>query len=369
MKKIVLFTANTKGAMIQFTEQLFRELSDMQYDVMCFIPDATEGDWATKPNPRINKYRKINTVNPLNGKLTALVNRIVNEAPYLVWFADSTILTYEISILLKKGGIRCMVTFHDAAGFHPTNKKSLKKWLHNAVLNTYAKTSIRKIDVLLTLSKGSKKTMEERCPSERARIRMMNLGAHIPNVQPRRPQELNNGNENDFLLFFGRIDKYKGLKTLFEAYIKGGEKMPALVVAGSGKMSNEEQSLADRTDGIIINRFMTDSEMLWLFQHSMALILPYIEATQSGIIPIAYHYGKPVIVSNVEGLTQFVEDGKTGYVCQEIDGYVNAIYNINNVDNRNTMSKCCLKYHEEHFNWERNIKVLLFDILQNLEIE
>lgn len=358
MKKIVLFTANTMGGIIQFTEQLFRELCNMQYDVMCFIPDATESDWATKANPSIYKYRKINTVNPLNHTLAALVNKIVDEVPYLVWFTDSAILTYEISILLKKRGIRCMVTFHDAAGFHPTNKKSLKKWLHNSVLNAYARISIKKTDVLLTLSKESKKTMEGRYPSASSKICMMNLGAHIPNVFPRCPQELNDENVNEFLLFFGRIDKYKGLKTLFEAYIMGEEKMPSFVVAGSGTMSEEEQKLANKTNGIIINRFITDSEMLWLFQHSVALILPYIEATQSGIIPIAYHYGKPVIVSNVEGLTQFVEHGKTGYICRYIDEYVRAICSICDDKNWNIMVECCLKYHEKNFNWEKNIKEL-----------
>ena len=351
------------GGIIQFTEQLFRELINMNYEVVCFIPDSSEGDWAAKANPCIYKYRKINTVNPLNRALSVVVNKIVDEGPHFVWFTDSTILTYEISILLEKRGIRSMVTFHDAAGFHPTNKRSLKNRLHNMVLNTYAKISIKKIDVLLTLSKRSQKTMEERYPSASSKVRMMNLGAHIPNVLPKCPQELNNENADNFLLFFGRIDKYKGLKTLFEAYIIDDDELPSFVVAGSGKMLGEEQKLANRTSGTIINRFITDSEMLWLFQHSIALILPYIEATQSGIIPIAYHYGKPVIVSNVEGLTQFVEDGKTGYICHGIDEYIHAIRCICDANNRNNMAKCCLKYHEQYFNWKRNIQELFFDIM------
>ena len=362
MKKIVLFTSNIMGGIIQFTEQLFRELNNMNYEVVCFIPDSSEGDWVAKVNPCIRKYHKINTVNPLNHSLSVLANKIADEVPNFVWFTDSTILTYEISILLKKRGIRSIVTFHDAAGFHPTNKRSLKRCLHNMVLNTYAKISIKGTDVLLTLSKRSQQAMKERYPSSSSKVRMMNLGAHIPDVLPKCPQELIDENTDDFLLFFGRIDKYKGLKTLFEAYIVDDE-LPSFVVAGSGKMLEEEQKLANRTRGTIINRFITDSEMLWLFQHSMALILPYIEATQSGIIPIAYHYGKPVIVSNVEGLTQFVEEGKTGYICHGIGEYICAIRSICDVSTRNNMAKYCLKYHEQYFNWKRNIQELFFDIM------
>ena len=62
----------------------------------------------------------------------------------------------------------------------------------------------------------------------------------------------------------------------------------------------------------IINTYISDEEVTELFTISDVIVLPYISATQSGIIPIAYAFKKPVIASNVGAISEVVDDGITG---------------------------------------------------------
>ena len=59
--------------------------------------------------------------------------------------------------------------------------------------------------------------------------------------------------------------------------------------------------------------------MCELFQKASVVVLPYLEATQSGVIPIAYNFGKPVIVTDVGSIREVVENGKEGFVIPPRD--------------------------------------------------
>ena len=92
-------------------------------------------------------------------------------------------------------------------------------------------------------------------------------------------------------------------------------------------------------------------------------MLPYIEATQSGVIPIAYKFGVPVIVSNVDGLTQFVDNEKTGFICSREKDYVDALRKLEIDTTRSVMSENAVQYHLQHMNWKKNIAAVLDEIL------
>ena len=62
--------------------------------------------------------------------------------------------------------------------------------------------------------------------------------------------------------------------------------------------------------------FIPDHKVKYYFSAADLIVLPYRSASQSGIVPIAYHFDKPVIVSNVGGLPEVVEMGKSGFVCE-----------------------------------------------------
>jgi glycosyltransferase involved in cell wall biosynthesis len=117
------------------------------------------------------------------------------------------------------------------------------------------------------------------------------------------------------LLFTGRIWPYKGLKYLIEAMPLVAENIPEvkLIIAGSGE--NIDQYFPQGYDSNryeILNRFIEPDEMVRLFQRSTLSILPYIEASQSGVAALACGMGTPIIASNVGGLSELVNNEQDG---------------------------------------------------------
>jgi glycosyltransferase involved in cell wall biosynthesis len=125
------------------------------------------------------------------------------------------------------------------------------------------------------------------------------------------------------LLFIGLIRPYKGLDVLLEAI----EKTPAsdrknMEFSVVGEYWGDKEELAERLDDLEIKhelRFVSDQEMVDYIARSDAVVLPYKSATGSGIIPVSYYCGKPVVATNVGGLAEVVKDGKTGWLTKPGD--------------------------------------------------
>ena len=113
--------------------------------------------------------------------------------------------------------------------------------------------------------------------------------------------------------FFGRIEEYKGLDLLLESASKIFKALPdwTITVAGSGDMSKYQKWLGDKRI-IVLNRYINDDEVAVLFQKTKFLVLPYKDATQSGVIPIAFSFKKPVVATRVGGIEEVVLDGING---------------------------------------------------------
>ncbi|GAB4242477.1 MAG: glycosyltransferase family 4 protein [Acidobacteriota bacterium] len=120
------------------------------------------------------------------------------------------------------------------------------------------------------------------------------------------------------LLFFGNIRPYKGLDIFLRALARLKDAMPfRAIVAGDFYMDprpyrrlTEELGLQDHVvwrDGYVPNE-----EVPRLFRSADLVVLPYIEATQSGVVPVAYLFDVPVIASDVGGLSEVVFEGRTG---------------------------------------------------------
>ncbi len=362
MKKVVIFTANTSGGIIQFASQASRVMIALDYEVWTFLPQNYEGDDFLKTFEGVIKYTKVQTINSKSLAVNKIVDEICSYRPKITWFVDSSILTCQVAEGLINRGIHPIITFHDATSYHPTNQGSFKVIIKNKIHDHLVNKVIKAGAENLLLSKESKDKFEEKYPMYKKHTYMMNLGAHIPVAEETKPEGLSE-NEISYLLFFGRIDKYKGLETLFEAYIQAKQKgySNRLIVAGNGKMTEKEQQLSIQAGAVVLNRYINDSEMLWLFQNAKVLVLPYIEATQSGIIPIAYYYGKPVIVSDVPGLTQYVIDHVTGYICSDADEFSETFFELEDA-NYEKMSGACKKYEEDNFDWAKNIRKLIAEI-------
>jgi glycosyltransferase involved in cell wall biosynthesis len=124
------------------------------------------------------------------------------------------------------------------------------------------------------------------------------------------------------LLFFGLIRAYKGLKYLIEAMATVVEAIDCvLVVAGEFYDSKDEyltliKELGLEAHIILRDEYVKNEAVSLYFTSADVVVLPYVTATQSGIVQIAYGLNKPVITTKVGGLPEAVEDGKTGFVVE-----------------------------------------------------
>ncbi|MEO7394547.1 MAG: glycosyltransferase [Chitinophagaceae bacterium] len=156
-----------------------------------------------------------------------------------------------------------------------------------------------------------------------------NFGSIIPKQYARKYLDLPE-NEN-IILFFGFIRKYKGLDLLLEAMAILKNFKPQtypltssglkLLIAGEyygDQKSYEEQieKLGIQDQLILKTDFIPDSEVKYYMSAADAVIQPYRNATQSGVTPLAYHFEKPMIVTNVGGLPILVPDEKVGLVVE-----------------------------------------------------
>jgi len=106
------------------------------------------------------------------------------------------------------------------------------------------------------------------------------------------------------VLFFGRVEHYKGIAMLLRA----AQLLPpdvSIVLAGAGNMSDIEKQLAAALGPrlTLLNRFIEDNEVATLLQQAGVLVLPYLQATQSSLPLICAAFGLPVVASSVGTFT------------------------------------------------------------------
>lgn len=124
------------------------------------------------------------------------------------------------------------------------------------------------------------------------------------------------------VLFFGRIWEYKGLEYLIRAepLITSHVPRAKIVIAGVGEdFARYRRMMVHPEQFIVYNELVSDERRAELFRRACIVVLPYIEASQSGVIPIAYGFGKPVVATSVGGLPEMVDHGRTGYIVPPRD--------------------------------------------------
>lgn len=133
------------------------------------------------------------------------------------------------------------------------------------------------------------------------------------------------GVQGDVVLFFGYVRHYKGLDTLLEAWPRVRAGRPAtLIVAGEFYEDAEPYrrlaTAAGCGDSVkLLERYLPDPEVEAVFKAADVVVLPYRDATQSGVTHVAYALGVPVIVTDVGGLSETVKHEETGLVVPPED--------------------------------------------------
>jgi glycosyltransferase involved in cell wall biosynthesis len=133
------------------------------------------------------------------------------------------------------------------------------------------------------------------------------------------------------LLYFGRIEKYKGLEILLKSFQQVSCKtLVKLQIVGAGNLRPYWSLLKGLSNVEIINRWVEDSEIASFFERATVVVLPYTSASQSGVIQVAASYGLPVIATRVGGIPEQIEDGRTGLLVEpnSVEGLTEAILKL-----------------------------------------
>ncbi|MBP7239567.1 MAG: glycosyltransferase [Saprospiraceae bacterium] len=148
-----------------------------------------------------------------------------------------------------------------------------------------------------------------------------NFGPKVSTVAARGKLEI--GDHDKVILFFGFIRKYKGLDILLEAMADQRIRNAGIKLLVAGEFYEDEQWYQDLIDRlgirdqlILHTSFIPDSKVPDIFCSADVVIQPYRNATQSGVTPLAYHFEKPMIVTNVGGLPDLVPHEKVGLVVE-----------------------------------------------------
>lgn len=203
-------------------------------------------------------------------------------------------------------GARYVLALHDALA-HPGEENHLRAWT--------LRRQLAQTDGVLALSQHVRSQLLSFHGYPADRVWLLPHGA----PQYGAPAVRAHPGERPFrLLFFGRYLPYKGIDILLDAYAllraRYGERV-TLRMAGSGDLGPYAERLANLAGVDMENRWFAEEEIAPELAAADAVILPYREASQSGVAPSAAAVGLPAVVTPVGGLTEQVIDGVSGLIA------------------------------------------------------
>lgn len=329
MKIVLLGTAYPyRGGLASYNERLARELLreghfaeiltfTLQYPGI-FFPGTTQ--YSDSPAPEGLKIRKVlNSVNPLSWLKTGRLIRNLEPDILIIkywhpFMAPCFGTVARIARQNRKKITRVICIFDNVI---PHEKTFIDR-----MLTKYFTGSIDGAVVMSASVGDDLKTFRINIPVVMSPHPLYdNYGSPVSREEAIEKLKL----ESDFqyLLFFGFIRAYKGLDLLLNAFADARfrNRKIKLIVAGEFYESDAPyRSLIDNhgiaDDVIMIDRFIREDEVAYLFCAAALVVQPYRSATQSGVTQIAYHFEKPMLVTDVGGLSEIVPDGKCGYVVK-----------------------------------------------------
>jgi glycosyltransferase involved in cell wall biosynthesis len=148
-----------------------------------------------------------------------------------------------------------------------------------------------------------------------------NFGATVSKTEARNHLQL--PIDKKIIVFFGFIRHYKGLDLLIEAMADQRVKDAEIVLLVAGEFYKDPKPYLEQIKHlglekriVLKTQFIQDDEVRYYICASDLVVQPYRNATQSGVTPLAYHFEKPMLVTNVGGLPMMVPNGKVGLVAE-----------------------------------------------------
>jgi glycosyltransferase involved in cell wall biosynthesis len=287
----------------------------LQYPSFLF-PGSTQ--YSTDPAPGDLKIRSvINSINPLNWLLVG--RKICREKPEIIvvrfWLPFMGPALGTILRLVKKNRYTRIICIAD-------NVKPHEKRPGDKVFTSYF---LKSCDGFVTMSDKVRNDLfefETKKPVQLVQHPLYdNFGSLISKDEAR--THLGLAHADKIILFFGFIRQYKGLDLLLRAMANKEIQQEDIKLLIAGEFYEDSKPYIDLVkeynleDRVIWNsNFIPDSEVKYYLCAADCVVQPYRNATQSGVTPLAYHFEKPMIVTNVGGLPALVPHEKAGLVCQ-----------------------------------------------------
>ena len=298
-----------------YTIQLANSLSTKE-TVMLMLPNHTPREYLNAIDNGVKLHlfkhpRHLYYPSSLS-MICEIIKRTTTFNPDVVHFQVSALPLYLLLPLLKLKRYPLIGTFHDV-----TPHIGEENWLIELMFRCARNCS----DEIILHGEKLKKNMmlQYNIPDER--IHAIPIGEH--EVAPFKKYERKDlKKDENLILFFGRIWKYKGLEYLIKAEPKITKDVPdaKIIIAGTGEDFKKYENMMVNPDNFIIHNYRIPYKNgADLFQRCSVVVLPYLEASQSGVIPTAYGFKKPVVVTDVGSIPEIVDDGKTGFIVPPRD--------------------------------------------------
>ena len=328
MQKIIIIgpAHPLRGGLASFNERMALEFQhaghsvevysfSLQYPSLLF---PGKSQFSSEPTPKnILIHTVINSINPFNW--IKIGKEIKNKNPDLVvfryWIPFMAPCFGTISKMIKRNHHTKIMCIAD--NILPHEKR----------IGDYQLTSffVKNIDGFITMSEKVTHDLlkfSDKKPFKQALHPLYdNFGEKIDKRLSRNKLHLDD--DKNILLFFGFIREYKGLDLLIQAMAdeRIKNKNYYLVVAGEFYQKKEPYLDLIHQKGLenqikIIEDFIPDSMVKYYCCASDVIVQPYKRATQSGVTPLAYHFEKPMIVTNVGGLPNMVKNEETGLIAE-----------------------------------------------------
>ncbi|MBK6826523.1 MAG: glycosyltransferase [Chitinophagaceae bacterium] len=318
-----------RGGLATFNQRLAKAFNDeghhcsiysfsLQYPSFLF-PGKTQ--FTDEPAPaNLDIHTVINSVNPFNW--IRIGNRLKKEKPDIIivrfWLPFMGPALGTILRRVRKNKHTRIICIAD--NVIPHEKRFGDK--------PFTRYFLKSCDAFITMSEkvmSDLRQFEKAKPAKQVSHPLYdNFGDIIPKEAARKKLGLPE-NEN-IILFFGFIRRYKGLDILLEAIgflKKNNPEALRFKLLVAGEFYEDEQPYQDQIDRlgirdhlILRTDFIPDSEVKYYCCAADAVLHPYRNATQSGVTPLAYHFEKPMVVTNVGGLPALVPHEKVGLVVE-----------------------------------------------------
>lgn len=303
--KVLIVAADPAAGMVPFVATIANTLAvNGRFEIYALVVDEERMSYSDKLNKNI-KVKAINKPNSPLGKLLfkiypiklyhLLEQEISNIKPDIVHFMVGEYLFANHITKIKAKNTLCL-TVHDLHPHERSNQPLKDDLIYKEIIYRGYKKCERYIPTLTTSSKSQCRELKVLYPQKNI------VFTHFPSLVT---EQIKHGTAKvkelsdikKYILFFGSVDKYKGVDLLISAFclLENNDDMK-LVIAGKG----QDYDTNGNKNIIRLNRFIEDEEVGDLFRRASLVVYPYISATMSGVLSIAYYFRKQVLLSDVQ---------------------------------------------------------------------